>query len=930
MRLVQLNGPHLVVTELSGMANRLAEVPDPWQIEGIGDLVSAMTGASSSPVIVAPPSLSPATAFVGEAVSVFPGIFTGATPTAILRLNGINVTGQIINGEYTPTAPGTLSLSVTAPPLPTISVSATISPLPVQPTIPAQFAEDDWEIATGANPGEVLINILDLPEDGGSPINAIKWQAGDGTPQTLGGTGVGQRAVAAGLPGAEVSVVLFAANAMGDGPPSDPKTAVTGAVAQEAPSVQTPPSISGNTPVGSILTRTAGTATGVPTPTRATQWLRNGTILSGQTANSLDTTGFAADDVITTRDVWTNSQGTATGTSAGVTLAASNLQTITATLSPNPPAAGQSFSVTFSVDPDTAPGLTGTGFTRTGTAPASGDLTINATEPGYAPFEWVIATVPAVAPAASGGSLQLSDGKVSLVEPNVTAGYPEPTTTLTALTRNGTNILAELDENGEIPDAVKATASTYSATWVISNGGAPDVTITETLEVAAAAITAVSEPTTARLYAGQTPAAIPNIAAATNTANYTSVAGVVLSAQLQINGENATTSTALATGDVVSVLVTDDDGLTRRWVLSTVEYAVKFTDKGAGGWAVDINDLVPGTTNVTIGWDGETTTTTRNAIEAGPVVHIEPTISLDGEVFTVSNPGPWINEASAGDISYTYQWRRGSTNITGATGETYTRVAADAGTTTTCRVTATDLNGSTVYTTTGIANPAAQVFEPYAAVAGAPYRFQATTANTSTWTVDIGTAHADRDILVCGGQIGANGPTVTGVTIVAGGQTITPTLVREQSSIATSPNTRLRLYHAKVPLGTTADITLTTSANTTFRFIDYRRGVGNTISAQNGGGTDAGTSQVSAVLTGATAGHEVLAFHARPSTPNVEWTGVTEAYDIDPTGGTNRYISAAEGFIPETGELTVATQTRGSAGGASNAQSAFIAIAAGE
>lgn len=532
------------------------------------------------------------------------------------------------------------------------------------------------------------------------------------------------------------------------------------------------------------------------------------------------------------------------------------------------------------------------------------------------------------APAAAGGLLQLADGKVSLVEPNVTAGYPEPTTTLTAVTRNGADIMAELDEFGEIPDAVKSTASTYSATWVISNGVAPNVTITRTLEVAAAGITAVAEPTTARLYAGQTPAAIPNIAIATNTANYTSVAGAIVSAQLQVNGEDATTSEARATGDEVSVLVTDDDGLTRRWVLSTVEYAVRFTDKGAGGWAVDINDLVPGTTNVTIGWEGETTTTTRNAIEAGPVVHIEPTISLDGETFTVSNPGPWINEFSAGDISFEYEFRRNDTPIPGARSEapSYNRVAADAGTTTSCRIYATDANGTTHYTTTGIANPAAQAFEPYTALPG-NYRHQVgsiSSGETTFSNIDIGAEHPNRNILVVGGQIGTNGATVAGATIIAGGQTIPMTLVRAQASAATTPNTHIALYEAVVPLGVIAEIKITTSGVTQFRFIDYRRGVGNVISAQNGGGTSGGASTTTVALSGATVGHKLLAFHARVTSPNVEFVGATETYDTSPSGSTSNYIAAAEGVIGAGGAASVQATTSGLG------QSALIAIAAGE
>lgn len=236
MRLVQLSGPHLVVTELSDIRARIAETPDPWDIEGIAGLVAAMTGTAASPVIVSPPALTPAVAFVGDDVAVFPGIFTGATATAILRLNGVNVTSQIIDGQFTPEIPGSLSLTVSAPPLASISVSATISPLPIQPVVPAQFGPDDWTLTTGALPGQLLLSILDLPTDGGSPINAIMYRVNDGTPQTFGGTGAGTRTIDGGDPDTLASVTIQAVNAIGPAEESAAKEAQTAAgVATEPP-----------------------------------------------------------------------------------------------------------------------------------------------------------------------------------------------------------------------------------------------------------------------------------------------------------------------------------------------------------------------------------------------------------------------------------------------------------------------------------------------------------------------------------------------------------------------------------------------------------------------------------------------------------------------------------------------------------------------
>lgn len=181
-----------------------------------------------------------------------------------------------------------------------------------------------------------------------------------------------------------------------------------------APSAITAPTISGGTTIGSILTRTAGTATGNPAPTRATTWLRNGTVIAGQTGNTLDTTGFAATDVITTRDNWTNSQGSASATSAGVTLTA--IPTLTATVTPSPLIAGQSFQIVFSAAPDSATAnvtLTGSGTTRSGTAPATGDLVIGATKAGYTAYSGTL-TVQQPTP-------QLVEQNSQLVLRNVTS-----------------------------------------------------------------------------------------------------------------------------------------------------------------------------------------------------------------------------------------------------------------------------------------------------------------------------------------------------------------------------------------------------------------------------------------------------------------------------------------------------------------------------
>lgn len=64
-----------------------------------------------------------------------------------------------------------------------------------------------------------------------------------------------------------------------------------------------------------------------------------------------------------------------------------------------------------------------------------------------------------------------------------------------------------------------------------------------------------------------------------------------------------------------------------------------------------------------------------------------------GQTLTVSN-GTWDDNGS--EISgYTYQWKRGGVDISGATASTHVLVSADAGTNITCQVTATNAAGGT-------------------------------------------------------------------------------------------------------------------------------------------------------------------------------------------------------------------------------------------
>jgi hypothetical protein len=77
-----------------------------------------------------------------------------------------------------------------------------------------------------------------------------------------------------------------------------------------------------------------------------------------------------------------------------------------------------------------------------------------------------------------------------------------------------------------------------------------------------------------------------------------------------------------------------------------------------------------------------------------PENSVPPVISGAGTVGSVLSctTGAWTNSPTG----YAYRWQRNGVNIAGATSSTYTVASADAGTSITCDVTASNASGSTV------------------------------------------------------------------------------------------------------------------------------------------------------------------------------------------------------------------------------------------
>jgi hypothetical protein len=86
---------------------------------------------------------------------------------------------------------------------------------------------------------------------------------------------------------------------------------------------------------------------------------------------------------------------------------------------------------------------------------------------------------------------------------------------------------------------------------------------------------------------------------------------------------------------------------------------------------------------------------------SAPAVTTPPVISGTGTVGQVLTCTPGVYSGNPVP-TVTRQWRRGASNISGATGLTYTLQAGDAGTSITCRETATSPSGSVTSTSNAI------------------------------------------------------------------------------------------------------------------------------------------------------------------------------------------------------------------------------------
>ncbi|HKZ14577.1 MAG TPA: DUF3616 domain-containing protein [Solirubrobacterales bacterium] len=146
------------------------------------------------------------------------------------------------------------------------------------------------------------------------PTFAYEWQR-DGT--QIGGATAATYAAKAGDAGHQVRCVVTASNSVGSAAANSAAVTI-----QSAPAEVAAPAISGNPEVGQKLTCSSGEWSGSPQPTFTFAWLRDGTTIPGAEAAVYEATGADVGHQVACEVTATNAVGSASETSAAVTVVA--------------------------------------------------------------------------------------------------------------------------------------------------------------------------------------------------------------------------------------------------------------------------------------------------------------------------------------------------------------------------------------------------------------------------------------------------------------------------------------------------------------------------------------------------------------------------------------------------------------------------------
>jgi ELWxxDGT repeat protein len=206
------------------------------------------------------------------------------------------------------------------------------------------------------------------------------------------------------------------------------------------------------------------------------------------------------------------------------------------------------------------------------------------------------------------------------------------------------------------------------------------------------------------------------------------------------------------------------------------------------------------------GTAGPATTTGVTVANTAPAFTSGPAITGTALVGSVLAIASGLSDLDGDTLTPSYQWKAGGTNITGATGATFTPTSAQAHQVITCTVTAIDGYGGTAgpVTTTGVT-----VGNTAPAFTGTPTITGTAVMGNTLGLAGTGTADIDGDTVTIGYQWTADGTNIDGAT----SSTLLLTSAQVQKSITCSI-TASDTYGGTTP-ATTAGVTVDRTATTT-------------------------------------------------------------------------------------------------------------------
>ena len=442
----------------------------------------------------------------------------------------------------------------------------------------------------------------------------------------------------------------------------------------------TSPVISGNTDVGSTLTCSNGTWNGYPPPTFTYQWYRGTSPISGATTNTYVIQAPAGLPTITCQVTATNASGSATATSNAITPTAPPANTLAPVISGIPPYAVGS-TLTINSPPGTWNGFPPPTFTYQwyrGTSPISPAQTgssyiVVAADLGFAITCHVTGTNASGSATAISNSITPTGVPMINTSPVISGNTPVGSILTTT---NGTWYTSSVI-SGYAYQWYRGASPISGATNITYTTQAADLGFAITSQVTATNATGPSSPATSSNSISPTGIPMINISP-------------VISGSASVGSTLTTTNGTWYTNPAIS-------SYAYQWYrgASPISGATNITYTTQS--PTDIGQVITCRVTATNAIGSSSPATSSNSITptSAPINSSAPIISgntLVGSTLTLDNPGSWNGSAP---ITYTYQWYRGASPISGATNITYTTQSpADIGQAITCHVTATNVYGS--------------------------------------------------------------------------------------------------------------------------------------------------------------------------------------------------------------------------------------------